>query len=105
MFDSIFKIKQLFIFFFLISGTFLKAEIINEINVEGNQRISSETIEMFADVSINNDLSEDDIKNAMRVGIKVILDTKNEEIYSISAGNYGGKLGPYLFKLKEVINA
>lgn len=50
-------------------------------------------------------LSENDIKNAMRVGIKAILNTNNEEIYSISAGNYGGKLGPYLFKLKEVINA
>ena len=50
-------------------------------------------------------LSENDIKNAMRVGIKAILDTNNEEIYSISAGNYGGKLGPYLFKLKEGINA
>ena len=50
-------------------------------------------------------LSENDIKNAMMVGIKAILDTNNEEIYSISAGNYGGKLGPYLFKLKEVINA
>ena len=50
-------------------------------------------------------LSENDIKNAMRVGINAILDTNNEEIYSISAGNYGGKLGPYLFKLKEVINA
>ncbi len=50
-------------------------------------------------------LSENDIKNAMRVGIKAILDTNNEEIYSISAGNYGGKLGQYLFKLKEVINA
>ena len=50
-------------------------------------------------------LSENDIKNAMMVGIKAILDTNNEEIYFISAGNYGGKLGPYLFKLKEVINA
>ena len=50
-------------------------------------------------------LSENDIKNAMRVGINAILDTNNEEIYSISAGNYGGKLGPYLFKLKEIINA
>lgn len=50
-------------------------------------------------------LSENDIKNAMKVGIKAILNTNNEEIYSISAGNYGGKLGPYLFKLKEVINA
>ena len=50
-------------------------------------------------------LSENDIKNAMRVGIKAILNTNNEEIYSISDGNYGGKLGPYLFKLKEVLNA
>ncbi len=49
-------------------------------------------------------LSEDDIKNAMRLGIKTILETNNQKIYSISAGNYGGKLGPYLFKLKEILN-
>ena len=40
-------------------------------------------------------LSEEDIKNAMRVGIKAILNTKSEKIHSISAGNYGGKLGPF----------
>ena len=49
-------------------------------------------------------LSEEDIKNAMRVGIKAILNTKSEKIHSISAGNYGGKLGPFLFKLKEIVN-
>ena len=49
-------------------------------------------------------LSENDIKNAMRVGINAILETNNEKIYSISAGNYGGKLGPYLFKLKDVLD-
>ena len=37
-------------------------------------------------------LSENDIKNAMRVGINAILETNNEKIYSISAGNYGGKV-------------
>ncbi len=83
MFDSIFKIKQLFIFFFLISGTFLKAEIINEINVEGNQRISSETIEMFADVSINNDLSEDDINQIL----KRLYDTNFFDLVSVKISN------------------
>ena len=49
-------------------------------------------------------LSEDDIKNAMKLGIRAILESKIERIHSISAGNYGGKLGPYLFKLKEIVD-
>ena len=49
-------------------------------------------------------LYEDDIKKAMRVGISSILETKNENIHSISAGNYGGKLGPFHFKLREIVN-
>ncbi len=83
MLDSILKIKQLLIFFFLISGTFLKAEIINEINVEGNQRISSETIEMFADVSINNDLSENDINQIL----KRLYDTNFFDLVSVKISN------------------
>ena len=40
----------------------------------------------------------------MKVGITEILKNKNKTgIYEISAGNYGGKLGPYLFKLKSII--
>ena len=49
-------------------------------------------------------ISEVDIKNAMKIGIKTILDTSNENIHSISAGNYGGNLGPYHFKLREVLD-
>ena len=37
-------------------SSILKSEIIDKINIEGNNRISSETIEMFAGVTINDDL-------------------------------------------------
>ncbi len=48
-------------------------------------------------------LEKKDIENAMRSGIMTILNSSNENILSISAGNYGGKLGPYLFNLMEII--
>ena len=48
-------------------------------------------------------LEKKDIENAMRSGIMTILNSSNEDILSISAGNYGGKLGPYLFNLMEII--
>ena len=48
-------------------------------------------------------LRSEDISNVMKVGIKKILSSNCSGILSISAGNYGGKLGPYLFKLKDII--
>ncbi len=48
-------------------------------------------------------LTEEDIKKAMSVGIKEVIDSGEETIISISAGNYGGNLGPHLFYLKETI--
>ena len=49
-------------------------------------------------------LSEFDIKKAMKIGIESIIKIgKKSGIKSISAGNYGGKLGPHLFYLKSVI--
>ena len=48
-------------------------------------------------------LSELDISKAMSVGINSILKSGNSEINAISAGNYGGKLGPYLFWLRKII--
>ena len=49
-------------------------------------------------------ISKEDIELAMKVGITEILKNENKKgIYEISAGNYGGKLGPYLFKLKSII--
>ena len=40
----------------------------------------------------------------LKEGILEILNSKiTKGISKISAGNYGGKLGPYLFKLKDLI--
>jgi len=47
-------------------------------------------------------LSLDPIKRAMSAGIKAAV--KVSGVLRISAGNYGGKLGPYRADLKEVLN-
>ena len=66
MFRSINIKRSLLIFFFLILTNVLKAEIVKEINIQGNQRISSETIKMFTGVSINDDLSENDLNQILK---------------------------------------
>jgi formylmethanofuran--tetrahydromethanopterin N-formyltransferase len=49
-------------------------------------------------------LNEKDIAAAMRAGIRAVctLGRKNG-IIRVSAGHYGGKLGPYLFHLHKVL--
>lgn len=49
-------------------------------------------------------LSENDIAEAMRVGIRAAcLEGKNNGLKAITAGNYGGKLGPFHFHLHKVL--
>jgi formylmethanofuran--tetrahydromethanopterin N-formyltransferase len=49
-------------------------------------------------------LNEDAIRQAMRAGIEAICNFGPDKgIYRISAGNYGGKLGPYHFHLREIL--
>ncbi|KAF3983012.1 MAG: formylmethanofuran--tetrahydromethanopterin N-formyltransferase [Methylococcales symbiont of Hymedesmia sp. n. MRB-2018] len=49
-------------------------------------------------------LTKEDIDIAMRVGIQAVCDLGAEEgIQRISAGNYGGKLGPFHFHLQEIM--
>jgi formylmethanofuran--tetrahydromethanopterin N-formyltransferase len=48
-------------------------------------------------------LSFDDIAKAMKVGIEAICALKYSGVKRISAGNYGGKLGPHHFKLHEIL--
>lgn len=45
-------------------------------------------------------LSEADVANAMRTGIHTLRE--NNDVLRITAGNYGGKLGPFHFKLREL---
>lgn len=55
-------INLIFIFFF----NSLNAKSLNEIVVTGNQRISSETIKMFADVKTGIDINENDLNNILK---------------------------------------
>ena len=59
MLNFIYKLKFITIIFciFILSVNNLKAETVNQIIVEGNDRVSPETVIMFSGVSVNDDLS------------------------------------------------
>jgi len=63
----------------------------------------SPEIESVMEIVIDG-LTAEDISKAMRVGIKAACSLGPKSgIHRISAGNYGGKLGPYLFHLEEIL--
>ena len=63
----------------------------------------SPEIESVMEIVIDG-LSKEDIDKAMRAGIQAICDLGAANgIKRISAGNYGGKLGPYHFHLQEIM--
>ncbi|BBL73896.1 formylmethanofuran--tetrahydromethanopterin N-formyltransferase [Methylomagnum ishizawai] len=60
-------------------------------------------IESVMEIVIDG-LTEADINRAMRVGIQAVCDLGAAQgIRRVSAGNYGGKLGPFLFQLQEIM--
>ncbi len=62
----------------------------------------SDDIESVMEIVIDG-LSFDDIAKAMKVGIEAICKLNNSGVKRISAGNYGGKLGPHHFKLHQIL--
>ena len=60
------KIILFIIFFTLLLSSWLRAEIIDKINITGNERISKETIKMFSGASIQDDLSESDLNGILK---------------------------------------
>nr|WP_305908752.1 hypothetical protein [Methylomarinum sp. Ch1-1]MDP4521604.1 hypothetical protein [Methylomarinum sp. Ch1-1] len=63
----------------------------------------SPEVESVMEIVIDG-LSKEDIDRAMRVGIQAVCDLGAENgIRRISAGNYGGKLGPFHFHLQEIM--
>lgn len=63
----------------------------------------SPEIESVMEIVIDG-LTELDIRQAMRAGISAVCGLGAEAgIRRISAGNYGGKLGPFLFHLHEIM--
>ena len=61
-----YKIGIFLVFLSFSLSSILKSEIIDKINIEGNNRIPSETIEMFAGVTINDDLLESDLNKILK---------------------------------------
>ena len=67
-----------------------------------NTELSPE-IESVMEIVIDG-IGFDDIAESMRVGIQAICDLgATSGVKRISAGNYGGKLGPHHFKLHEIM--
>lgn len=63
----------------------------------------SPEIESVMEIVIDG-LSDQDIRRAMRAGIEAVCALgAGHGIRRISAGNYGGKLGPFLFQLREIM--
>jgi len=83
MFKSTLKITILFLFLITSFNTFLKAEIVSKISIEGNKRISTETIKMFSGVSEKDDLSDNDLN----LILKNLYDSNFFELVSIKLEN------------------
>jgi len=56
----------LFLLFFIINFNLLHAEIIKDIKVSGNDRISNETIILFSNIEINDDLDNNDLNQILK---------------------------------------
>ncbi|WP_440928887.1 outer membrane protein assembly factor BamA [Candidatus Pelagibacter sp.] len=83
MFKLFHKINLFFFIFLflLIAGS--KAEIIEKIDVSGNQRISIETIKMFSGVSVNDNISEKDLNEIL----KKLYNTNFFDLVSVKIDN------------------
>ena len=56
----------LFIVTLLLSFSVSKAEIYNEIKVEGNERLSVETVIMFSGLNLSDDLTINDLNSSIK---------------------------------------
>jgi outer membrane protein assembly factor BamA len=78
---------KLLIFFFYLTFN-VNAEILENIEITGNKRISKETIMVLGDISPNKDLNKDDLNNSLKVYMKQIffkiLNLKQKIMFYIS---------------------
>ena len=120
MLNFVYKFKLILIplCIFILSFNNLKAETVNQIIVEGNDRVSPETVIMFSGVSVNDDLSENNLNQVLKqlygsnffelVSVKIennILRIKVKEYPIIQNVIYEGiKSSEMLEKIKEEVN-
>jgi outer membrane protein insertion porin family len=58
--------KFIFLIFFILITSNLKAEIIKNFIVEGNERISADTIRVYSGIELNKSYDQDSINNALK---------------------------------------
>ncbi len=85
------KIFFLTIFFLLNLYKFAYTEIIKEINVEGNERLANESIILFSELNVNDDITTQDLNLALKKlfetdyfkDVKINIKNGNLEIYVV----------------------
>ncbi len=58
------KITYILILFFHL--TYLNAEVVKEIQISGNQRVSEETVKVYGNIEINKDYNELDLNKILK---------------------------------------
>ena len=66
MFKYCYKILIYILFLNILSVFNLSAEIIKDFKIYGNQRVSSETIIMFSDINIGDDITKNDLNTSLK---------------------------------------
>ena len=61
-----FKIIKIFLFSILFLAKYSLADIVKEIKVVGNDRISSSTIKLFSEITINDNLDDQELNNILK---------------------------------------
>ncbi len=58
--------KLLSFFIFLFFFTIVKAEIVNEVQIQGNKRVSDETVKLYGGIDLNKDYSNKDLNRILK---------------------------------------
>ena len=62
----IIKNKLVIILIFLLFSSYSFAEVVKKIEIEGNERVNTETIKIFGGVTVDEDLNDDDLNNILK---------------------------------------
>ena len=96
----------------------LKAEIVNDIKINGNSRISNETIKIYGEIELGKDLSENDLDKILKnlfntnffedVNIKLEKNTLIVNLVMMSVINQliivGEKSKKYKEQIKKIVS-
>ena len=83
MIKSLIKFYLFFVLIFLTANKTSYGEIINKIEITGNERIADQTILMFSKIKIGSDLKKNEINNLL----KSIYDTNFFKDVEVSLKN------------------